>query len=94
MDGSTFQVDTISLSRIATTLAELRYGSTNPHGGFWIDADNNRVPVSDSEATVLLASLVTGRLAIDHHYLSTRNQINIAATQSDLDAIDVSFTGV
>lgn len=92
--ANTYQIDTESLGRIATTLAELRSGKVNPHGGFWVDIVNAKVTVDDSEATTLLEALVAGRLAVDQHYLDTRDSINQATTESELDAIDVGFTGV
>ena len=91
--GWVIEFDDRAVSRMATVLAELRAGESGAHGGFWIAQDNARIELDDSEAVFLLASAITARLELDQAYLEARDEINSAATEEEILAVEIDIGG-
>jgi len=88
-----FQIDDSALGRVTTVLAELRAGDPDAHGGYWVDAENERVSMDEAEALAMLANAVAARLGIDQHYFDARDALNEATTVGEVQAVTITFGG-
>ena len=89
--GRDFQLDLRSAGRMSIVLAELRAGIANPHGGFWIDRENNPLEMEDTEAQTFLAAAGARSLEIDQTYFSTRTAILAATTTEEGESVPIDF---
>ena len=87
------QIHDAALPRLTAVLAELRAGDVNAHGGFWVMADNSRAPMTGQECEAMLSAAIQRRLEIDQIFFSAREEISVAETIDEINAVAFDFGG-
>lgn len=90
-NGHRWDADATAQLQISGTVTSISAGLPLPEGFYWTSYDNVNVPVTSNDLIDLGAAIVAFNFAIHDRSRSLKEQIEIASSLSELDAIDVGI---
>lgn len=89
-EGHTYQLDESSILTVNNFMAGLISGEVNPHDGYYRDADNNDVAMTDVELSEFLKSIGRYYAGLRKTTHTLKDSIDAASTLAEVDAVDIN----